>query len=487
MNQFVRPLVIPFVLGLGLISACSASEDSQVATEALTAAYEECTGYTVVLADGEFEAPDGDSGVGDDGRTVWVDQGGGQCVADRLSWPTRIEKAVRMGSSGADSWDGYNVTWNWEDPMGAGLSMIVSTDSGALPAAADDDDGESALENACLELGNGNLSAAAANADRSPSSEAESDLAEHLRELSMLWDWYSSGPAPALSRGIITGTRDELIAHVLEQRLAPAWDVCDDYVDDDARYDRELMAADFTTIAGTAWDRQGRPPLDANLEGGFRSKLDPGPTDVDGWIRALASNDPRAITRALDMTEPGSPAESYVLYRSIVTEHVTNPPDKVHPLDDGYELCARDGACIRITDIEQRDGLVNSFTIDAAPVDQFVVGRASSTLDVRDTAVVHRVLAYQSPLSGSLWLVIRLENVDLRADLEISRFKSSYTGAGDARRAGSVFGPKAVPPGGGGYYVVQFPEAELGGTATVAVLKTNGAGWTVDLEVPSAI
>lgn len=208
--------------------------------------------------------------------------------------------------------------------------------------------------------------------------------------------------------------------------------------------------------------------------GGDDPEPDPGlPSrdQLDSYFAAVASYDPERLTAAAKIAEPGSVAETYVLYlRALADAHVDGGTALdgvgVQRRGEEYRACTGKGddSCVTWADIEGAGGKLTGFTVNDADIDDLLVTGDDETSD-GPLADVSMLYAYKSPQSGTLFVLADVTTTDLA--VEIGTSTATYDVPGGASTRGLVSGgPVRAGVGADVTALMAFPLSDLGGTAS---------------------
>ena len=202
----------------------------------------------------------------------------------------------------------------------------------------------------------------------------------------------------------------------------------------------------------------------------------PSEDDVEAYFQAAAMYDVVALDRAVELAEEGSVAEAYATYllgyaNAAMDGGVPLSGSLVDRTADGYGSCDG-GDCVTWGNIEGRDGKLVDFTVNGESLEERITAGIGERVAAGELAHVTMLSAYQSVTSGDLHVVAEVRSGD--APIKIGLYEATYRSPeGRESKAAEFVGPPSLAPGSMATVVVSFPNAAVGGVATVPVFSND--------------
>jgi hypothetical protein len=207
---------------------------------------------------------------------------------------------------------------------------------------------------------------------------------------------------------------------------------------------------------------------------------------IEKHLADVFSQEPRKISRAMQMTASGSVAESYATYRLAVANsnldggYPQSAWDVSMGSDEAQACPPDDGECADIADFLLDNGKLAAFTVDGKGLDKRLVMGSKKAMPVAGAGTVQFLVAYRTISDDALIVAVRL-----RAGADGLSILDSYYRARNGRQSASenISGPPDLGPDSSATYTMAFPAAQPGGTATLRVYVNNGPPVPVSVQV----
>lgn len=231
------------------------------------------------------------------------------------------------------------------------------------------------------------------------------------------------------------------------------------------------------------------PSASASAEADDSASSAPAPElsskQIESHLTDLFSQDPRLISRAMEMTAPGSTAETYTTFR---LASANSNLDGGYPQDawavsmgtEEAEACPTDGECTTINDFELVDGQLAGYSLNGRALDKRLVMGNMKKLPVAGAGTVQFLVAYRTASDDALVVAVRLQAGSSGLSI-LDSFYRAKTGRQTASE--NISGPPDLGPDSSATYTMAFPGAQPGGTATARVYVNNGAPIPVSVDV----
>lgn len=211
----------------------------------------------------------------------------------------------------------------------------------------------------------------------------------------------------------------------------------------------------------------------------------PSEEDLEEYFQALSTFDVVAAEKAIALTAEKSLARAYLEYRiaslnaylDAGTLNNYQEPQPAAQIEDGYESCddpSDDSTCARWTNIEGADGLIVSFDVNDSPLNDVLRVGNGKAQTVGGIADIEILFAYQSPVSGNLFVIgkatTRGESVDLS-----SLYSSTYRDpSGRQFKSADSANPGELAANSTANFTTVFPApAKIGGAVTLGFYDSD--------------
>lgn len=224
------------------------------------------------------------------------------------------------------------------------------------------------------------------------------------------------------------------------------------------------------------------------------------PTDDElaDYFGAVASYDPARLEAAVEVAAPGSPAEDYLGYlRGFAASAVAGgqPVEAAEaaPVEGGFEACGGSGAadeCVTWSDLVGEGGALADFSVDDVALDDSLIPLGDQEpISPDGLFTVQPTYAYESPQSGSLFVLVEVTATDI--PLEVQPQRAIYVEAASVLTGVESRSPTTVEPGATQTVILPFPDAQdiaLDGQVTFDVTVGGQAPQSVGfgLVAPAA-
>lgn len=218
------------------------------------------------------------------------------------------------------------------------------------------------------------------------------------------------------------------------------------------------------------------------------------------FIRLLHSGLPEHADAAIEMTTPGSPANTYARYfaafNEAVTaagfaEHLADQP--VSPKDTGVQVCYPDATCVMLAqfDVNPDTGTADSFSVNGVPVNQIVAGSGNQVAlgagEARIIGAIANNISLDPAVVPGITVVVEVTEPDEKTpSFDIT--KATYRDANGAiAQPASVTTPSFGSNAGTTYLaVLRFDSTAPGGAVVIDVTdQTSPEPQAVELAVPA--
>jgi len=208
----------------------------------------------------------------------------------------------------------------------------------------------------------------------------------------------------------------------------------------------------------------------------------PSQAELTSYFQAITSSDPDQIsTAASEVAADGSLAQGYATYVGEVSvaaaaSGTPNEAVDVEEVDGGFQACANDDQCVTWTDLEGKDGKLESFSVNDTKLGDLLVDLTGQPpITSAGLYEVQPGWAYRLPLSGTLNVVVTIT----ATDVPLSAGRGIYIENDKILKGTDPTGPSAIKPGASSPVALHFPkatDAKLDGQVTFPLHLGGGQG-----------
>lgn len=219
----------------------------------------------------------------------------------------------------------------------------------------------------------------------------------------------------------------------------------------------------------------------------------PSDEDIEAYFEAFADREPDPLNEALDLTEPGSVAEAFLLYTISVVDAVFAAGYSVEDvaatdfdeIDGGWRVCngEEDDDCYDYTEIEGRDGKIVNFLANGEQLNDRLTVGSGEPVPAGEFGTVTLRAAYHNKDKSQLNVIVDVTSGD--EPIDVADYNSTYRGAdgrqytaGDDSFGGDELGPNSTTT-----VALAFPNAAFGGEVTVELQNESYDEATATLPI----
>lgn len=219
----------------------------------------------------------------------------------------------------------------------------------------------------------------------------------------------------------------------------------------------------------------------------------PSDENIEAYFQAFADREPAALADALELAEPGSVAEAFLLYTISILDAALgagfSPEDvkatSIEEIDGGWRVCngEEEADCFDYTDVEGRGGKIVNFLADGNELNDRLTIGAGEPVEAGRFGTVTLRAAYHDIEDSQLNVVVDVTSGN--APITVGTFTSTYRGA-DGRQytaSSDSFGGSELGANSTTTVALTFTGATPGGALNLELLNEDYEEETATLQI----